>query len=71
MADIQQTSRRYQYSLLTNTQTVMIMLTMTMLIRNPTHQIQEINFIHYKMKMAMILMYKVPAQTGDPIQENI
>jgi hypothetical protein len=49
----------------------MIMLTMTMLIRNPTHQIQEINLIQNKMKMAMILTYKVPAQTGNPIQKNI
>jgi hypothetical protein len=43
---IQQTSRMNQYSLLTSTQTVMIMMTMTKLI-NPTHQIQLFNFIHY------------------------
>jgi hypothetical protein len=30
---------------------VMIMITMTILIRNLTHQIQVINFIYYKIKM--------------------
>jgi hypothetical protein len=38
VVNIQQT-RMKQYSFLINTQTAMIMITMTMLIRNPTHQI--------------------------------
>jgi hypothetical protein len=55
MVDIQQTSRRNQYSLLTNTQTAMIMMTMTILIRIPAHPIQVNNFIHHKTNMTTIV----------------
>jgi hypothetical protein len=48
------------------------MMTMTMLIRSPTHQIEVINLFHYKMEMTMILTYKVQiGQTANPLQMSL
>jgi hypothetical protein len=48
---------------------VMIMMAMRMLIRNPTHQIQVNNLIHHKTKITMILTQKV--QTAQTVQVSL
>lgn len=47
---------------------MMIMITMTMMIRNPKDKIQITGLIHYQMQMTMIMTQKMTAQTADFIR---